>query len=235
MNQSNNENAYIGHEELQLLEHLHNYNRSIISKFEIYITPNSKILDFGAGIGTLLTPFTSKYNLRPSALEIDPNQANIIKSKNYKCFEDIRDIDNNSYDLIYSSNVFEHIENDNDELLILVNKLRVGGYICLYLPANKFLWSELDDKFLHFRRYDKKSIKNLTANTRLDIIEIKYCDPIGALFTLIFKCLHLKFNDININKLKIFDKYFFPFNFLLEKLLLHKFGKNVFITLKKSK
>jgi SAM-dependent methyltransferase len=234
MNQSNNQNAYIGHDELQLLEHLHNYNRSIINKFSKYITPNAKILDFGAGIGTLLTPFTTKYNIKPSALEIDPNQANIIKSKNFNCYEDIRDIENNTYDLIYSSNVFEHIENDNDELLILVNKLKIDGYLCLYLPANNYLWSELDDKVLHFRRYDNRSIQNLIADTRLDIIEIKYCDPIGAIFTLFFKFFNLKFRDIDISKLKIFDRYFLPINYFLEKILLHKFGKNIFIALKKS-
>jgi SAM-dependent methyltransferase len=233
MRQLNNINTYIGHNELFIIENLKNYNTSIVSKCEKYVKSNFKVLDFGAGIGTLLEPFESKFKIRPYALEIDTLQGNIIREKGFYCFDNLNQVEQEMFDFIYSSNVFEHIEGDNIELIELAKKLKPKCYLYLYLPANNFLWSELDDKVLHYRRYNDENIKKLIENSNLDIIDVKYCDPIGAIFTLLFKLFRIELKDINSKKLKILDKYFFPFNFILEKLLIYKFGKNVMLILKK--
>lgn len=233
MRHLNNLNKYIGHDELFMIEHLKNYNKSIVSKGEKYIKSNFKVLDFGAGIGTLLDPFEFKFKIRPYALEIDTLQSNIIREKGFYCFDNLNQVEKETFDFIYSSNVFEHIEDDNIELIELAKKLKPNGFLYLYLPANNFLWSELDDKVLHYRRYNKENIKKLLKNSNLTILDVKYCDPIGAIFTLLFKLFSIQLKEVNSKKLKMFDKYFFPFNFILEKVLIHKFGKNVMIILKK--
>lgn len=233
MKHLNNEIKYVGHDELHILENLINYNKSIVFKFKKYVNNNYKVLDFGAGIGTLIELFKSTYNIIPTSLEIDPTQAKIIRSKNFECHENIDQLNDNYFDLIYSSNVFEHIENDNLELIKLIDKLKINGYVCLYLPANEYLWSELDNKVLHFRRYDKEKINYLIKNTTLKVVEFKYCDPIGAIFTFVFKLLNLKLNNLNNKNLKLFDNYFFPLNKLIETITFNKFGKNIFVTLKK--
>ena len=75
------------------------------------------------------------------------------------------------------------------------------------------MWSQLDDKGLHFRKYNNENIKKLLKNSNLTILDVKYCDPIGAIFTLLFKLFRIDLKDINTKKLKVFDKYIFPFIF----------------------
>jgi predicted SAM-dependent methyltransferase len=58
--------------------------------------------------------------------------------------------------MIYSSNVLEHIEDDSRALNEMFAKLQINGKLAIYVPAFMFLFSDLDIKAGHFRRYSKK-------------------------------------------------------------------------------
>ncbi len=143
------------------------------------------------------------------------------------------EIDNESINLCFSSNVFEHIEDDNQTFKNLFDKIKPGGFICIYVPAFNFLWSDLDDKVHHYRRYNKELIYNLIKGTNCNVIDFKYKDPIGFFLALLFKLLKRKTNQIKDSDIKIFDKILFPLNKILEKIFFHSFGKNVFLTIQK--
>jgi SAM-dependent methyltransferase len=224
---------YVGHEELIILNNIQNYNKSIVNLFKKYNKESTKVLDFGAGIGTLTYLYENKYKVKPDTFDIDHYQISLLRSKGYKVFNNLNEISDNYYDLIFSSNVFEHIEDDYIVFQNLFHKLKKGGIICLYLPANKNLWTELDEKVHHIRRYDFNSINSLMHGTNSIILDRIYCDQMGAIFTLIFKILNLKISKLNKTTLKIFDIIFFPFNKFIPSFLKNTFGKNIFIAIKK--
>ena len=102
---------YTGLKELLILESLKNYNNSIVSDALKYTSNSREIIDFGAGIGTLSLIFRNKYKKEPICIEIDQINTDYLQKRNFKFFENIDNLSNNP-DLIFSSNVLEHIEDD---------------------------------------------------------------------------------------------------------------------------
>ena len=224
---------YVGYDELKKLENLINYNKNIVKLFSKYVEKDFKVLDFGAGIGTLSVLFNEQNSIKPICLEPDLGQSAILTERGFKVLHNLSEIDDNSLNLCFSSNVFEHIENDNETFKTLYMKIKPGGYICIYVPAFNFLWSDLDVKVHHYRRYDKKLIYKLIKGTNCKVIDFKYIDPIGFFLALLFKLLNKKTNEIKASDIKIFDKFLFPSNKIFEKLIFYAFGKNILLTIQK--
>jgi len=67
---------------ISIEKNLLNYNSHITKLISKHLSPLIKILDFGAGIGTLAKLFDRKFNIE--CLEIDKsNRIKIIKNKSY--------------------------------------------------------------------------------------------------------------------------------------------------------
>jgi 2-polyprenyl-3-methyl-5-hydroxy-6-metoxy-1,4-benzoquinol methylase len=120
---------------ISIEKNLLNYNLHITHNISKYLKPNTKILDFGAGIGTLAKLFNLKFNI--DCLEIDEsNIKKILKNKSYAKLSDTQE----KYDVIYSSNVLEHIEDDLFIIKKIRGRLSSKGLMILYLPAHSFLY-----------------------------------------------------------------------------------------------
>ena len=99
----------------------------------------------------------------------------------------------------------------------------------IYVPAFQFLWTGLDDKVGHFRRYTKKSLAKKVEKCGLSIISLKYADSVGFFVVALHKLIN---RDVHLNKRNIilFDKILFPFSRVLDKLLFQNFfGKNIYV------
>jgi SAM-dependent methyltransferase len=219
---------YTGTDTLENLQVAVNYNSALTSLVNKHFNPDGKVLDYGAGIGTFSDRLRSQ--LDPTCLEIDHNHAEILKEKGY---EVVNEVEKNRYDYIYSLNVLEHIENDREALEKLVQGLKPNGKILIFVPAFNLLFSALDEEVGHFRRYNKKMVKRLVSHPNVRVKSIKYFDSTGFFFTLVFKCLNFKMNKVNQRNIKIFDRFFFPINKLLDPLLNSFLGKNIYFVLEK--
>ena len=62
----------------------------------------------------------------------------------------------NSFDSIVCINVLEHIENDFDEMIKIFVSLQPRSYFLLFVPAMNFLYSRMDKRIGHYRRYNKE-------------------------------------------------------------------------------
>ena len=82
-----------------------------------------KILDFGAGLGTLSTEFENRNNVKVDCFEIDKSLIEILKQKKLNTYSQIKEIEN-LYDLVYSSNVLEHIEEDIEAIKSMKKMLK---------------------------------------------------------------------------------------------------------------
>lgn len=223
---------YTGTDNLEVMKEAKNYNQYLFDLIKNNTNKDANILDFGAGIGTFAELMKrEKYDI--SCIESDIKQANIIKSLNIPALLDINDLEDNSFDFIYTLNVLEHIENDNEILSKLKQKLKPNGKILIYLPAFNCLYSSMDKKVGHYRRYDFEMLKILAKQNGLIREKLYYVDSLGFLITLLYKLIGNKEGNINKSSLIFYDKVIFPVSCFCDYLFNKIFGKNVYMVLKK--
>lgn len=221
--------VYDGTEVLENLTEAVNYNNSL-RDLVIKESLLGDVLDFGAGIGTFSDLL--KDELNPKCLEIDKGQASILKQKGFVVVDSIEE---SKYDYIYSLNVLEHIEDHQKVVKDLVKALRPGGRLLIFVPAFNILFSDLDKKVGHFRRYRTSDLKELFKEDRASIKSLKYFDFIGFFFALVFKTLRFKTDKINKRNVVIFDRIFYPLNRLLDPIFSSILGKNAYVVVEKRK
>ena len=125
-----------------------------VNKVNKYDFKNKKLLEIGAGVGTFLITARTKYGINaygvePSKDEFSPfNQISKALLEEYNLPKDIvvcgmaEDLpfENESFDLIYSTNVLEHVQ---DPMKVLSESLRVlkkDGYLQFVIPNYFSFW-----------------------------------------------------------------------------------------------
>ena len=181
--------------------YLDGYNRYIIellTRKSREFTQNEKILDFGAGIGTLAKIFSEAYGIKPFLIEIDPEQIKKLKKEGFSVYQKIQEYPH-SFDFIYTSNVLEHIQDDKKILSEIYSKMKPNGLLAIYVPAFPILFTDLDTAVGHFRRYTKNELEDKVKSAGLEVIYSHYADSIGFAVLLTVKILAkkriLRFNN----------------------------------------
>ena len=212
-----------------------NYNQSIVIDAIRCHLNAKRIVDFGAGIGTLSKIFRNKFNKDPICIEIDEININYLKKRNFTFLNNIENL-KESVDLVFSSNVLEHIKDDYAILTLIRKKLKNNGKIFLYLPAKMILWSKLDEVVGHYRRYEISKLRKLLKKAGFKIIKINYSDSLGFFITLIWRFL----NKVNKNPLPskrsliFYDRFIFPFSRIIDSFgFKYLIGKNIVLVAKK--
>ncbi len=225
---------YKGFKDLQLIDKcLKNYNEMIVNLFIDKVDNKSiSVLDFGAGIGSLAEIFYKKTSIKPECFEICNESQKILMQKGFTIKNEF--LNEEKYDLIYSSNVLEHIENDYKAIANIKNMLKKDGYLIIIVPAFNFLFTEIDVEYCHFRRYNSKMLKKIFNQNDLLIQNIRFFDPIGF-FILFF----IKFFKINSHKkiisknLIFYDKIIMKINLISDLIFRKICGKNIVLIAQK--
>ena len=216
---------------------LNNYNEDIIKKLSKFSDKNSEVLEFGAGLGTLTKIWHSVKNNKPECVEIDSALQKILIERDFICYKNIKEI-NKNFDIVYTSNVLEHIEDDLSVLKQLNTKLKINGYLAIYVPAFKCLYNQIDSSIGHYRRYDKYELIKKLIEANFRIKECYYVDSIGFFAWLSFR-LKGYGDDHKLDSdksLRIYDKFIYPLSALLDRVgLKYLFGKNLLVTAQKIK
>ena len=225
------ETYYSGLEELLNTEVMANYNLFIVNLAMKNADQAKQIVDFGAGIGTLSLIFREYFSIEPLCVESDKKNKDYLLQREFKYFDSLQTI-SGSVDLIFSSNVLEHIEDDISVLKEMSNKLSINGKIYLYLPAKMILWTSLDHEVGHYRRYEINELKIKCQKVGLKIEKLHYADSLGFFASLAMKiCGYNKDGGIgSVSSLKFYDKWLFPISKFLDTIgLKYLFGKNVIL------
>ena len=219
--------SYTGADVLEAMTSAKNYNRALVALITSeQPDPTSKILDFGAGLGTYADMLRQR-GYKPDCLEVDEGLCHALSGKGYQVARDMAELEGRSYSLIYALNVFEHIENDVDIVKRLSGLLAPGGRILIYVPAFPVLYSAFDKLVGHYRRYTRSSLSDLAEAADLTIKELRYCDPLGWPTALLFKYVGSKDGTITSRSVATYDRLVFPASKNLEPLLGRTLGKNV--------
>ena len=90
------------------------------------------------------------------------------------------------FDTIVAVNVLEHLPRDEDALTRLVARLRPGGRLVVVVPAFESLYSAVDARIGHRRRYRKSEFTPELDRAGLRVIEARYVNAFGAVAWWLF-------------------------------------------------
>jgi SAM-dependent methyltransferase len=221
---------YTGQEELIKAEKsLINYNSFIVRSFIKHSKGAKRILDFGAGVGTLAFRWKEMDSRsKVFCYEIDPTQVQIMIDRNLHTHTDLSQV--KDFDYIYTSNVLEHIEDDQLTIVALYNMLKIDGRLGIFVPAHQFLFSKFDEKVEHFRRYSKKDLERKVVKAGFVIERSVFVDSLGFFAWLLIKLSNSCSANQNGYLIQIYDRFFWPVSRFIDSCgCKHLFGKNILL------
>ncbi len=219
---------YSGVDNLEVMREARNYNKFLLDL--ILSTPKNitTVVDFGAGNGTFAIPVSG---LAGSVIcvETDPVLSSGLMKEGLQVIGDINLIPDISIDFLYSLNVLEHIEDDESMTKLWFKKIKPGGELLVYVPAFQFLFSSMDLKVGHFRRYTATSLSDRLLNAGFVISEARYADSLGILATLIFKVFKRDSGSVDLHLLRLYDRWIFPLSRIFDAICSKFAGKNIYV------
>ncbi len=152
----------------------HRLVRSLISRYAD--GSQLKILDAGAGTGALMTALADMgevwgCDISPEALAFCRQRGleNLVESS----IEHL-DFPDNSFDVLTSCDVIEHVEHDDQALREFYRVLRPGGVAILTVPALQWLCSPHDEVLSHRRRYHREPLRGMLRAAGFEELKLTY-------------------------------------------------------------
>ena len=218
---------------LEYASTLEKYNLWLVSFFRPYL--KGRVLEVGAGLGGL-----SKILPKKSLILSDNNPAYIEHLKEEIGVDTLHlNIEKNApkqyhgyFDAILSSNVFEHIKDDDQAFINCFKLLSNEGYLLLFVPAGPEIYGSLDRDMGHFRRYKLNDIKRKANKVGFKIIEIRYVNLPGY-FAWWGRGVFPAQSAANGVLAKIFDLFVTPFLYL-EKYVNPPIGQSIILVAQKT-
>lgn len=202
---------YIGNE-LELFQFAHNWKRYFASRMRPFL--KGDVLEVGAGFGANVAYLYSESMTRWVSLEPDGRLCEEYRRRQSEgrlpatcelvqgTLETLPAEE--TFDTILYIDVLEHIEDDQAEFERAIQRLNPGGHLLILCPAHNFMFSPFDKAIGHFRRYDKRLYRGLSARRSL---KIEYLDSVGMLASLANRLL-LKQSYPGEKQIKLWDRVF---------------------------
>lgn len=220
--------AYTGVENLEVMQDAVNYNRFLLDTVQRHAPRRGRVLDFGAGAGQFAVPM-SQLGFDVTALEPDERLRARIASAGVRAIGGPDELTDGSLQYVYSLNVLEHIDDDVGALSRLRAKLAPGGLLLIYVPAFPVLYTSMDAKVGHVRRYTRTTLVSAVRAAGFQVERVAYVDSLGFLATLAFKAVGDRGGEINPRALKVYDRAIFPLSRVIDKAAQHWLGKNLLL------
>ena len=217
--------------EFAALQEAYHYPRSIVREFQPFLQGN--VLEVGAGIGQMTRLFAESHGAeRITAVEPDSGFAKKFR----EACPHLRLLEGTisevplveSYDVIVSVNVIEHIEDHDDEMKRYYNVLHPRrGSLCILAPARSELFSPIDKDFGHFRRYTKASMRKCLQDAGFEIERLYYFNFTGYFAWLLnFKIMGSR--SFNPSAVRLYDQLIYRMtNFLETKVSRPLVGQSI--------
>jgi SAM-dependent methyltransferase len=220
--------AYTGVDNLEVMQEAVNYNCYLLNTVRKYAPPRAKTIDFGAGMGQFAAPL-AELGMDITALEPDEFLQQRLRARGIRVVGSASELRDDSFDYIYTLNVLEHIEDDAAALRSLRAKLAPNGRLLIYVPAHPFLYTSMDAKVGHVRRYTREGLISRVHATGFRIERAEHVDSLGFFATLLFKLIGDKDGNVSLGALKTYDRLVFPLSRALDLVTRRWFGKNLLL------
>jgi SAM-dependent methyltransferase len=217
---------YTGVENLEVMREAENYNRYLQSLVERHAAGAKRVIDFGAGSGTFAIPCAAA-GFDVTAVEPDDRLRTMLAAARIRAVADVAALPDQGFEFAYTLNVLEHIEDDVEALRALRAKLAPQGSLFIYVPAFPVLYTSMDARVRHVRRYTRATLRSSLEAAGFEIVTMRYADSLGFAATLMFKALDDGSGGVNRRLLKLYDRVAFPVSRALDAVTHRWFGKNL--------
>ena len=199
-----------------------------------------RVLEVGCGIGTMTRQILGT-NPALQLVCIEPN-ANCARLAREELHGEPRvairmchleeceqtELQQQRFDTIVCVNVLEHIEDDVSALRLFGEVVAAtGGKVLVFVPAVQRIYGPHDAALGHHRRYSKPSLAAAFRAAGLDIVSIKYTNPIGLLGWMYN--LYISGNTEHTSgQVRLFDRFVAPWALPLERAITPPIGLSLF-------
>lgn len=212
----------------------------VLDEFDRYL--RGRVLEVGAGTGTITRKLLERYpGVNVTAIEPAENMIGSLEA--YAAVHPRLEVHRqklatcgvtpDSFDAALYLNVLEHIDDDVAELVRAASALRPGGALLVFVPAHEWLYSDLDYKAGHYRRYSRRQLRSAVTAAGLEVVSLRYFDLLGvAPYWLVYRVL--RHNAISGSTTWAYDRLVVPTSRLLQRLVTHPpIGKNLILVARK--
>jgi len=227
--------------DLEILAESNNYLDFQFDMIERFI--GKRILEVGSGIGNhtvkilgrdpeLVIALEKEIDFCKKIQEISSDKVVALNEDLDNISKHVDDFKSKRIDTVIALNVLEHIENDIACLESLSKMLTKGGRIIMIVPACKILYSELDKKYGHYRRYNKSEIADYAERLGMNLIEHRYINVLGFFAWLI--CAKIgNAKQMHQNGMRLFNKIVPFISFIEKKITKWPFGLSLIFVLER--
>jgi 2-polyprenyl-3-methyl-5-hydroxy-6-metoxy-1,4-benzoquinol methylase len=188
----------------------------------------SRVLEVGSGIGTMTRRLVDVADVvvgiepnRNCAARIQEAMGNHPRFALRMChFEecDATELASHRFDSVVLVNVLEHIADDVNALKGFKQIVVPGGRVIVFVPALQVAYGPLDAELGHHRRYSKRTLRAAFADAGLELIRLRYTNPIG-LAGWMYNAHVSKSTRHSLTQVKLFETLVAPWALPLERLL----------------
>jgi SAM-dependent methyltransferase len=219
--------GYEGKDNLEAMESAHNYHAFLVQMILTHADPSRPQLDFGAGTGTHARRLRDR-GVVVKCVEPDSELASRLRLEGFDVAARPLEFGREAFASIYCLNVLEHIEDDDSTLRDLFTVLQPGGRLVLYVPAFSLLFSEMDRKVGHFRRYRARTLRSQAEAAGFRVVECRYVDSLGFLAAFVYRMLG-RDGNLNERSISLYDRFVFPTSRRLDRAVSKWWGKNLLL------
>jgi SAM-dependent methyltransferase len=223
-------------DDLEIMSQARKYHAHVYGLMRPFV--GKRVLEVGAGIGTmtadLLTTSDRVVALEPNrtsaararaALGPDP-RLDLRECHLEEC--DPAALAAEHFDTVVCVNVLEHIEDDVRALALFRDVVApAGGKVLIFVPAVQRLYGPHDAALGHHRRYSKQTLRAAFAAAGLDVVSMRYTNPIGLVGWMYN--LYISGNtEHTTGQVRLFDRLVAPWALPIERLLPPPIGLSLF-------
>ena len=221
------------YEGVRILEAMHEavrYNASLFDLIKQTKPAAAKhILEFGAGDGVFIGKFHGE-GVVVEGVERDSKLRGLLENRfDCRTYQDIRQVETEAADFIYSINVLEHIEDLDSEMHELRRVLRRDGLLFVFVPAFELLWTSLDDEVGHVTRFTRDTLTSTLRRGGFNVVKMEYFDCLGFPAALAVRAMEkLNLFRYRPESVRFYDRRVFPSSRYLDRFFQNTLGKNIF-------
>jgi SAM-dependent methyltransferase len=213
-------------DDLEIMQEARRYAGHVFDLFRHHI--GSRVLEVGCGISTMSRRLVETAD---AVVAIEPNPACAAIARralgDHPRFElrvcrleecDRAELTGHRFDTIFCINVLEHIADDVAALRTFREIIVPDGRVLIFVPAIQAVYGPLDAALGHHRRYSKRSLRRAFHNAGLELITLRYTNPIGLLGWM-FGSYVTRATQHSAAQIRLFETLIAPWALPLERIV----------------